>query len=416
MVMMIVSLASIWTYKDTRYYTLRPKLKEYVFSHNKTVVIRGQYYNIYIRLRREVRSGEQTGFHNVLPTFLLSRGWTNVGSKPYYHLLLGGYEIDARRISGSSTELELRKVHPEDNAWMNMRIYGEGAGARHLTNGAHAATRPSRRLCVDDTDILFLFSPIMAKSRDKDGAADKHKSANKLKATSKSATDADEPAIENSAQPTKKRQRPTGSQTTSEDNANTDETHIKKKKKSKKEKKTEHDGQGEGNNEDTSKFAETKQSSTSKKKKKEKKKAEEEVEDVEKHTSEDDASGARKVVQQKKQSPTDDTNTTHIKKPWNDWSQASFDGDEEAKARFLKLMGFGKAKSVPAATAAASVIESSAKSSAGPAASGGKLREMQANLERQYEDARARQFGAARRGGGSGGGGGRGNVRAGLGL
>ncbi|KAJ3109204.1 hypothetical protein HDU97_008603 [Phlyctochytrium planicorne] len=63
-----VSLAGIWNYKDTRFYTLLPQQKEYLFAHNKKVHVRGgilecmeskvfkllpEFYNIYIRLRRE---------------------------------------------------------------------------------------------------------------------------------------------------------------------------------------------------------------------------------------------------------------------------------------------------------------------------------------------------------------------------
>ncbi|TPX69535.1 hypothetical protein CcCBS67573_g06820 [Chytriomyces confervae] len=80
MITAVVSITAIWNYKDTRYYTLYPKQKEYSFAHNKNVHVRGQYYNIYIRMRC---------------------------SKPYYHLVLNGYEIDSRRISGSTTNSDV---------------------------------------------------------------------------------------------------------------------------------------------------------------------------------------------------------------------------------------------------------------------------------------------------------------------
>ncbi|ORY48280.1 hypothetical protein BCR33DRAFT_714667 [Rhizoclosmatium globosum] len=110
LVLMIVSIASIWNYKETRYYTLRPKSREYLFSHNKTVHVHGQYYNIYIRLRCEVRSG----------------------SKPYYHLILNGYEIDARRISGSSTNVEkLRRLGQKIAGNLNLNYFDDMNASPH---------------------------------------------------------------------------------------------------------------------------------------------------------------------------------------------------------------------------------------------------------------------------------------------
>ncbi|KAI9352723.1 hypothetical protein BDR26DRAFT_849752 [Obelidium mucronatum] len=110
MITMIVSLAAVWNYKDTRFYILKPKQKEYIFSHNDTIHVRGQYYNIYIRLRREVRSG----------------------SKPYYHLVLNGYEIDARRITGSSTNVEkLRKLGQKIAKNLNLNYFDDANTSPH---------------------------------------------------------------------------------------------------------------------------------------------------------------------------------------------------------------------------------------------------------------------------------------------
>ncbi|KAI8617346.1 hypothetical protein BC830DRAFT_117992 [Chytriomyces sp. MP71] len=110
MVIMVVSLAAIWNYKDTRYYTLFPREKMYAFSHNRTVHVRGPYYNIYIRLRMEVRSG----------------------SKPYYHLVLNGYEIDTRRISGSSTNLEkLRRLGQKIAGNLNINYFDHANTSKH---------------------------------------------------------------------------------------------------------------------------------------------------------------------------------------------------------------------------------------------------------------------------------------------
>ncbi|KAJ3417219.1 Exocyst complex component 5 [Chytridiales sp. JEL 0842] len=100
MIFMVVSLAGIWNYKDTRYYTLYPSLKEYSFAHNKKVHVRGDYYNIYIRLRKEVRSG----------------------SVKYYHLVLNGYQIDSRKLCGSSKHVDkLRKLGQRMAANLNLK-------------------------------------------------------------------------------------------------------------------------------------------------------------------------------------------------------------------------------------------------------------------------------------------------------
>ncbi|KAI8846199.1 hypothetical protein BC829DRAFT_398937 [Chytridium lagenaria] len=54
---MVVSLSGIWNYKDTRYYTLLP------------IHVRGEFYNIYIRLRRELFDEANTSQHHVIRHF-----------------------------------------------------------------------------------------------------------------------------------------------------------------------------------------------------------------------------------------------------------------------------------------------------------------------------------------------------------
>ncbi|KAI9352726.1 hypothetical protein BDR26DRAFT_849758 [Obelidium mucronatum] len=78
------------------------------------------------------------------------------------------------------------------------------------------------------------------------------------------------------------------------------------------------------------------------------------------------------------------------KKPWNDWSKAEFDGDDEMKAKFMKFMGLGKKKEaggVESTTAAAAPVNQ--KSTLNTSY----LSKMKSDLESQYETARARQFG-----------------------
>ncbi|KAJ3141489.1 C2 domain-containing protein 3 [Physocladia obscura] len=84
------------------------------------------------------------------------------------------------------------------------------------------------------------------------------------------------------------------------------------------------------------------------------------------------------------------------RKPWNDWSKASFE-DEETKAKFLKFMGVGKKKSEKSETGTSGAeidhrpaeISGSEKSALNQTY----LQKMQADLEKQYETARSRQFG-----------------------
>ena len=87
-IFLVISAMTAYNYKDTRYYRLVPDRNEYTFYLNKTLMTKDQLYNIYIRLKREIRSGS---------------------TKKYYHIILGGYGMDPVQISGSSRRFgELR--------------------------------------------------------------------------------------------------------------------------------------------------------------------------------------------------------------------------------------------------------------------------------------------------------------------
>ncbi|KAJ1561301.1 hypothetical protein HK405_004327 [Cladochytrium tenue] len=101
-VTMVISLAAIWTYKDRRWYRLYPALLEYSFAYNSKEEIRGDYYNIYVRLRREVRSG----------------------SANLYYLVLNGYQMDSQRLCGSTANHEkLRRLGQQIAANLNIKYF-----------------------------------------------------------------------------------------------------------------------------------------------------------------------------------------------------------------------------------------------------------------------------------------------------
>ncbi|KAI9354605.1 hypothetical protein DFJ73DRAFT_827151 [Zopfochytrium polystomum] len=106
----VVSLAAIWNYKDTRHYMLFPTLKQYAFTNGSNVRVRGEYYNIYIRLRKEVRSG----------------------AVKLYYLVLNGYQIDSRRLCGSTKNCEkLRKLGQQIAANLNLNYFDEANTSPH---------------------------------------------------------------------------------------------------------------------------------------------------------------------------------------------------------------------------------------------------------------------------------------------
>ncbi|KAI9206883.1 uncharacterized protein BJ171DRAFT_641686 [Polychytrium aggregatum] len=106
---LVACLATIYNDKDIRIYTLFTRQLEYQFSHNKKVHIRGHYYNIYIRLRKEVRSGTK-----------------------YYYLVLNGFQIDSRKISGISTKLEaMRTLGQKIAENLNLNYFDESNTSQH---------------------------------------------------------------------------------------------------------------------------------------------------------------------------------------------------------------------------------------------------------------------------------------------
>lgn len=123
-----VSMALINNFKDTRHYILNTGSKsltcaqilsalspvallEYTFAHSspffkeRAIYVKGSYHNIYIRLRKELREGKFIlQARAALTTFPFLTYTT--GHKKFY-LVLNGYRVDCRQISGTSKNVEV---------------------------------------------------------------------------------------------------------------------------------------------------------------------------------------------------------------------------------------------------------------------------------------------------------------------
>ncbi|ORZ38789.1 hypothetical protein BCR44DRAFT_34940 [Catenaria anguillulae PL171] len=110
----IISLASIHNYRPRRIYTLNMETMEYTFAHDNTLYTRGALHNVYIRLKRE------------------ARGSTGARSARYYYLVFNGFQVDQRRISGSSTNVnELRRLGQLIAANLNLNYFDEANSSEH---------------------------------------------------------------------------------------------------------------------------------------------------------------------------------------------------------------------------------------------------------------------------------------------
>ncbi|KAI8805669.1 hypothetical protein BJ742DRAFT_819604 [Cladochytrium replicatum] len=107
---LIITAAAVLNFKDRRTYTLHPDANQYAFVLNGNVHVRGELYNIYVRLKKEVRSGR----------------------KKYYHLILNGFQMDARKLCRSSTNVdrlrELGKLIAEN---LNLSYFDESNSSPH---------------------------------------------------------------------------------------------------------------------------------------------------------------------------------------------------------------------------------------------------------------------------------------------
>ncbi|KAJ3372103.1 hypothetical protein GGF31_002365 [Allomyces arbusculus] len=112
----IISILSIYNYRANRIYLIDMNALEYTFSHDQNLYTRGELHNVYIRLKREARG-------------------TNVGGgrqKRYYYLVFNGYQMDQRRISGSSPNMqEMRRLGQLIAANLNLNYFDENNSSEH---------------------------------------------------------------------------------------------------------------------------------------------------------------------------------------------------------------------------------------------------------------------------------------------
>ncbi|KAI9184387.1 hypothetical protein H9P43_003440 [Blastocladiella emersonii ATCC 22665] len=112
----VISIASIYNYRSRRIYTLNLETLEYTFSHDTNLYTRGDFHNVYVRLKREARGGAAGGAR----------------SQRYYYLVFNGYQIDQRRISGSSTNVnEIRRLGQLIAANLNLNYFDENNSSEH---------------------------------------------------------------------------------------------------------------------------------------------------------------------------------------------------------------------------------------------------------------------------------------------
>ncbi|KAL7749060.1 hypothetical protein RI367_005464 [Sorochytrium milnesiophthora] len=110
----IVSLAAIYNYRSRRVYLLDMMTGEYKFSHDDTVYTRGELHNVYIRLKREARGGGVSQ------------------TRKYYHLVYNGFQMDSRKISGSSRNIEeLRRLGQQLAETLNINYFDESNSSEH---------------------------------------------------------------------------------------------------------------------------------------------------------------------------------------------------------------------------------------------------------------------------------------------
>lgn len=79
---LIVSLFTLYSYREVRNYTLDPTTLTYTFRLGQRVVVKSEYHNVYIRLRSKIASGHV-----------------------YYYLIFNGYRIDKIFVSSDSEDL-----------------------------------------------------------------------------------------------------------------------------------------------------------------------------------------------------------------------------------------------------------------------------------------------------------------------
>ncbi|KAI9145197.1 hypothetical protein BKA69DRAFT_547094 [Paraphysoderma sedebokerense] len=120
----IISLAGIYNYRAQRIYTLYPKLLEYSLSHDNKLHVSGNYHNVYIRLRREIRGGSRSKF---------------------YHLIFNGYQIDGIQISESTKNVEeLRKLGQLIAERLDLNYFDEQNSSEHHVIRHLRPTKPKK--------------------------------------------------------------------------------------------------------------------------------------------------------------------------------------------------------------------------------------------------------------------------------
>eukprot|EP00741_Cyanophora_paradoxa_P001900 tig00000523_g1840.t1 len=105
----IFSLGTVYSYKDMREYVLDGNAKQYIFRIGKKEVTRGEYHNVYIRVRKRFDAGRM-----------------------YYYLIFNGYRIDKQIISGTSRKMEeMRELGQRLAEGLGINYFDEANVSQH---------------------------------------------------------------------------------------------------------------------------------------------------------------------------------------------------------------------------------------------------------------------------------------------